>query len=30
MTAPEQLPEPSDPLGMDGIEFIEYETSKPL
>ncbi len=30
MTASEHLPEPSNPLGMDGIEFIEYETSKPL
>ena len=30
MTATERLPEPSNPLGMDGIEFIEYETAKPL
>src|SRR5262245_27971297 len=25
----EALPEPSNPLGMDGIEFIEYSTSQP-
>jgi 4-hydroxyphenylpyruvate dioxygenase len=30
MSAAEPLPEPSNPLGMDGIEFIEYETGKPL
>jgi 4-hydroxyphenylpyruvate dioxygenase len=30
MTAAEPLPEPANPLGMDGIEFIEYETAKPL
>ena len=30
MTATERLPEPTNPLGMDGIEFIEYETAKPL
>ena len=29
MTAPEPLPEPSNPLGLDGIEFIEYATSQP-
>ena len=29
MSATEQLPEPSNPLGMDGIEFIEYATSQP-
>ncbi|MDQ5850398.1 MAG: 4-hydroxyphenylpyruvate dioxygenase [Pseudomonadota bacterium] len=29
MTAKEQLPEPSNPLGIDGIEFIEYATSQP-
>jgi 4-hydroxyphenylpyruvate dioxygenase len=29
MTLQERLPEPSNPLGMDGIEFIEYETTKP-
>jgi 4-hydroxyphenylpyruvate dioxygenase len=29
MTAKEQLPEPSNPLGIDGIEFIEYSTSQP-
>ena len=25
----EPLPEPSNPLGLDGIEFVEYSTSKP-
>ena len=29
MTMPEKLPEPSNPLGIDGIEFIEYATSQP-
>lgn len=29
-TVAEQLPEPSNPLGMDGIEFIEYATAEPL
>ncbi|HXJ10476.1 MAG TPA: 4-hydroxyphenylpyruvate dioxygenase [Burkholderiales bacterium] len=29
MPAAEALPEPSNPLGMDGIEFIEYATSQP-
>ena len=29
MVAAERLPEPSNPLGMDGIEFIEYATSQP-
>jgi 4-hydroxyphenylpyruvate dioxygenase len=29
MTAQEKLPEPKNPLGIDGIEFIEYATSKP-
>jgi 4-hydroxyphenylpyruvate dioxygenase len=29
MTAKEKLPEPKNPLGIDGIEFIEYATSKP-
>ncbi|HYG53838.1 MAG TPA: 4-hydroxyphenylpyruvate dioxygenase [Burkholderiales bacterium] len=28
-TIQERLPEPSNPLGMDGIEFIEYATSQP-
>jgi 4-hydroxyphenylpyruvate dioxygenase len=28
MTLPERLPEPSNPLGLDGIEFIEYWTSQ--
>jgi len=29
MATPEPLPEPSNPLGLDGLEFIEYATSKP-
>src|SRR2546427_13230501 len=29
MTSRERAPEPSNPLGMDGIEFIEYATSQP-
>jgi 4-hydroxyphenylpyruvate dioxygenase len=29
MATPESLPEPSNPLGIDGIEFVEYATSKP-
>ncbi|MGB7543837.1 MAG: 4-hydroxyphenylpyruvate dioxygenase [Burkholderiales bacterium] len=29
MSADERNPEPSNPLGMDGIEFVEYATSKP-
>ncbi|TMI42875.1 MAG: 4-hydroxyphenylpyruvate dioxygenase, partial [Betaproteobacteria bacterium] len=29
MTSPERIPEPSNPLGMDGIEFVEYATSQP-
>ena len=29
MSAHEQIPEPHNPLGMDGIEFVEYATSKP-
>jgi 4-hydroxyphenylpyruvate dioxygenase len=29
MTMVESIPEPSNPLGMDGIEFIEYATSQP-
>src|SRR3954451_13435848 len=29
MTVEERNPEPSNPLGMDGIEFIEYATSQP-
>jgi 4-hydroxyphenylpyruvate dioxygenase len=24
-----EIPEPSNPLGLDGIEFIEYATSQP-
>jgi 4-hydroxyphenylpyruvate dioxygenase len=30
MNAQEQLPEPTNPLGIDGIEFIEYATTQPL
>jgi 4-hydroxyphenylpyruvate dioxygenase len=30
MTAQERLPEPNNPLGIDGIEFIEYATAQPL
>jgi 4-hydroxyphenylpyruvate dioxygenase len=29
MTLKERIPEPSNPLDMDGIEFIEYTTSQP-
>lgn len=29
MRPAELIPEPSNPLGMDGIEFIEYSTSQP-
>ena len=29
MTSRERMPEPSNPLGMDGIEFIEYAPSQP-
>src|SRR3954470_7971159 len=29
MTAQEPIPEPSNPLGVDGLEFVEYATSKP-
>jgi 4-hydroxyphenylpyruvate dioxygenase len=29
MATPEPLPEPSNPIGIDGLEFIEYATSKP-
>ncbi len=29
MTVHERIPEPSNPLGLDGIEFIEYATSQP-
>ena len=29
MTVEEKLPEPSNPLGMDGIEFIEFASSQP-
>jgi 4-hydroxyphenylpyruvate dioxygenase len=30
MAIRENNPEPSNPLGMDGIEFVEYATSEPL
>ena len=29
MASRERMPEPSNPLGMDGIEFIEYATNQP-
>ena len=29
MTISESIPDPSNPLGMHGIEFIEYATSQP-
>src|SRR5205807_3823231 len=29
MASRERLPEPSNPLGMDGLEFIEYATTQP-
>jgi 4-hydroxyphenylpyruvate dioxygenase len=29
MTIQERMPEPSNPLGMEGIEFIEYATTQP-
>ncbi|HKX39498.1 MAG TPA: 4-hydroxyphenylpyruvate dioxygenase [Burkholderiales bacterium] len=29
MTAKEALPEPVNPVGMDGIEFVEYSTAQP-
>ena len=29
MTAKEALPEPANPVGMDGIEFVEYSTAQP-
>lgn len=29
MAHAENLPEPSNPIGIDGIEFVEYATSKP-
>jgi 4-hydroxyphenylpyruvate dioxygenase len=30
MNVEEQFPEPNNPLGIDGIEFIEYATASPL
>ena len=29
MTADERLPEPANPLGLDGIEYVEYATAQP-
>ncbi|MET0856241.1 MAG: 4-hydroxyphenylpyruvate dioxygenase [Telluria sp.] len=29
MSSPELIPEPNNPLGIDGIEFIEYATTQP-
>jgi 4-hydroxyphenylpyruvate dioxygenase-like putative hemolysin len=29
MSVDERIPEPTNPLGMDGVEFIEYATSQP-
>ncbi|HET7668847.1 MAG TPA: 4-hydroxyphenylpyruvate dioxygenase [Burkholderiales bacterium] len=29
MTLKESLPEPSNPIGVDGLEFVEYSTSQP-
>ena len=29
MTVKEELPEPTNPLGVDGLEFVEYATSQP-
>ena len=29
MTIRERVPEPSNPLGVDGLEFVEYATSQP-
>ena len=29
MTVQEQLPEPSNPVGIDGLEFIEFATAQP-
>ena len=29
MTVKEKLPEPSNPLGIYGLEFVEYATSQP-
>lgn len=30
MTSQPSIPEPNNPLGIDGIEFIEYATAQPL
>src|SRR5882724_11604473 len=30
MATKESLPEPLNPLGLDGIEFVEYTTREPL
>ena len=29
MSVDERLPEPFNPLGLDGLEFVEYATSQP-
>src|SRR5260221_14738227 len=29
MPAPDPVPEPSNPVGIDGLEFVEYATSQP-
>ena len=29
MTVQEQIPEPSNPVGIDGLEFIEFATTQP-
>src|SRR5206468_2692305 len=29
MSTKERIPEPSNPLGIDGLEFVEYATSQP-
>jgi 4-hydroxyphenylpyruvate dioxygenase len=29
MTLQEALPEPSNPVGIDGLEFIEFATAQP-
>ena len=30
MNAQERNPEPNNPLGIDGTEFVEYATARPL
>ena len=29
MATPQPLPEPTNPIGIDGLEFVEYATAKP-